>query len=77
MTSSFTMREAMSTGWERIISRLNVGYQKADDCTVSLKRIEFTLERVKLRRGNEVKEEEKGWWCGDRKAERTNSKATL
>lgn len=29
--------------------RFSAGYQKADDCTVSLKRIEFALERVKLR----------------------------
>lgn len=35
--------------------KLNAGYQKADDCMVSLKRIEFALERVKLRGESEVK----------------------
>lgn len=54
--------ETKSPGKEWKISRLNVGYQKADDYTVSLKRIEFALERVKLRERTreraEVKEEE-------------------
>lgn len=71
---------------------MNVGYQKADDYTVSLKRIEFALERVKLRERERrgVKEEEEEEEGKERargtekddgtvieRAERTNSKATL
>lgn len=48
MAGSFMARRR-APGKEWKISRLNVGYQKADDYTVSLKRIEFALERVKLR----------------------------
>lgn len=74
MAGSFTARRRAKE-WK--ISRLNVGYQKADDYTVSLKRIEFALERVKLRerRGVKGKGESggKGWWYCDRKgrSERT------
>lgn len=56
-------------------SPLNIGYQKADDCTLSLKRIEFALERIKLRgKRSKVRGEEgiggqadEVWRYGDRK----------
>lgn len=42
-------RFRVGEGQRKISAPFSAGYQKADDCTVSLKRIEFALERVKLR----------------------------